>query len=400
MALQCMNSHFHEIDSSTFDQRVLCFKPLSSGQLGEVYEVNGDRVAVILDIGNDNKEDELEKDEKLTEHPAKALVYWIDDGYCYIATEVLCEVLRSMQPLIAYFPDSSQWLSRAVPKTKTWFGDAEKLTKALFSFASKLAPVIIFVDEVDSLLGARGGSFEHEATRRRRNEFMAAWDGLRSKDSQRILILGATNRPFDLDDAVIRRIHVDLPDAKNRMKILRIILNRENLESDLQFDKLANATEDIPENLCIAAAYRPVEELLEEEKCSDKNPSLQPLSRLFPSPLLALIKKPSASPLSPFSLALASRLSLPLASRPLFYWNLCFQRPLPCQPYPNIPAPLSIDNIASTAASTVSLLSLHNLKQHSLPIISELRPPGREEQTEEEQIREEEEQISENRAKI
>ncbi|KAJ6997202.1 hypothetical protein NC653_013696 [Populus alba x Populus x berolinensis] len=195
-----------------------------------------------------------------------------------------------------------------------WFGDAEKLTKALFSFASKLAPVIIFVDEVDSLLGARGGSFEHEATRRMRNEFMAAWDGMRSKDSQRILILGATNRPFDLDDAVIRRlprrqvcyvkslvilsiaaylvvidiifsiILVDLPDAENRMKILRIILNRENLEPDFQFDKLANATEGYSgsdlKNLCIAAAYRPVEELLEEEK-GGKNgaaPALRPLN--------------------------------------------------------------------------------------------------------------------------
>ncbi|KAF9682041.1 hypothetical protein SADUNF_Sadunf05G0066900 [Salix dunnii] len=197
-----------------------------------------------------------------------------------------------------------------------WFGDAEKLTKALFSFASKLAPVIIFVDEVDSLLGARGGSFEHEATRRMRNEFMAAWDGLRSEDSQRILVLGATNRPFDLDDAVIRRlprrqacytkcliissiaaylvviyiifsmIHVDLPDAENRMKILRIILSRENLEPDFLFDKLANATEGYSgsdlKNLCIAAAYRPVEELLEEEK-DGKNgagasPALRPLN--------------------------------------------------------------------------------------------------------------------------
>ncbi|XP_019263207.1 PREDICTED: uncharacterized protein LOC109240968 isoform X2 [Nicotiana attenuata] len=177
--------------------------------------------------------------------------------------------------------------------TSKWFGDAEKLTKALFSFASKLAPVIIFVDEVDSLLGARGGSFEHEATRRMRNEFMAAWDGLRSKENQKILILGATNRPFDLDDAVIRRlprrIYVDLPDAANRTKILKIILSRENLEPDFPYENLANATEGYSgsdlKNLCIAAAYRPVQEILEEEKeveslggRKDGVPVLRPLS--------------------------------------------------------------------------------------------------------------------------
>ncbi|XVE49752.1 hypothetical protein DITRI_Ditri01bG0106500 [Diplodiscus trichospermus] len=173
--------------------------------------------------------------------------------------------------------------------TSKWFGDAEKLTKALFSFASKLAPVIIFVDEVDSLLGARGGGFEHEATRRMRNEFMAAWDGLRTKDSQRILILGATNRPFDLDDAVIRRlprrIYVDLPDAVNRLKILNIFLAQENLEPNFSFDKLANATEGYSgsdlKNLCVAAAYRPVQELLDEEKKGGKNDAaavLRPLN--------------------------------------------------------------------------------------------------------------------------
>lgn len=62
------------------------------------------------------------------------------------------------------------------------------------------------VNQVDSLLGARGGSSEHEATRKTRNEFMAAWDGLKSKDSERVLVLAATNRPYDLDDAVIRRM--------------------------------------------------------------------------------------------------------------------------------------------------------------------------------------------------
>lgn len=173
--------------------------------------------------------------------------------------------------------------------TSKWFGDAEKLTKALFSYATKLAPVIIFVDEIDSLLGARGGSSEHEATRRMRNEFMAAWDGLRSKDSHRILILGATNRPFDLDDAVIRRlprrIYVDLPDAENRLKILKIFLTPENLESGFQFEKLAKETEGYSgsdlKNLCIAAAYRPVQELLQEEQKgegADASPCLRPLS--------------------------------------------------------------------------------------------------------------------------
>lgn len=175
--------------------------------------------------------------------------------------------------------------------TSKWFGDAEKLTKALFSFASRLAPVIIFIDEVDSLLGARGGASEHEATRRMRNEFMSAWDGLRTKDSQQILILGATNRPFDLDDAVIRRlprrIYVDLPNADNRLKILKVILSQECLETDFPFEQLANATEGYSgsdlKNLCVAAAYRPVQELLVEESSeggrADPNPPiLRPLN--------------------------------------------------------------------------------------------------------------------------
>nr|GEX23339.1 ATPase family AAA domain-containing protein 1-A [Tanacetum cinerariifolium] len=66
----------------------------------------------------------------------------------------------------------------------------------------RISPNKIQSAQVDSLLGV--GGFEHEATRRMRNAFMAAWDELRSKDSQRILIFGATYRPFDLDDAIIR----------------------------------------------------------------------------------------------------------------------------------------------------------------------------------------------------
>eukprot|EP01018_Ginkgo_biloba_P040982 Gb_08234 [translate_table: standard] len=111
-----------------------------------------------------------------------------------------------------------------------------------------------------------------------RNEFMAAWDGLRSKDSQRIVILAATNRPFDLDDAVIRRlprrIYVDLSDVENRTKILWVIHTQEKLVDGVELNELASATEgylgsDL-KNLCIAAAYMPIQELLEEEKMLGK----------------------------------------------------------------------------------------------------------------------------------
>ncbi|CAA0836123.1 P-loop containing nucleoside triphosphate hydrolases superfamily protein [Striga hermonthica] len=157
--------------------------------------------------------------------------------------------------------------------TSMWYGDEENLTRGLFSFARKLAPVIIFVDEVDALLGARGGNSEHEATRRLRNEFMACWDGLTSKDNERILVIGATNRPFDLDDAVIRRmprrIYVDLPDVEVRLKILKVILAKEELENGFSYEQLAKATESYSgsdlKNLCVAAAYIPVQEFLEEE---------------------------------------------------------------------------------------------------------------------------------------
>lgn len=86
-----------------------------------------------------------------------------------------------------------------------WFGEDEKNVRALFTLAAKVAPTIIFIDEVDSMLGQRSRNGEHEAMRKIKNEFMAHWDGLLSKTGERVLVLAATNRPFDLDDAIIRR---------------------------------------------------------------------------------------------------------------------------------------------------------------------------------------------------
>ncbi|XP_025637079.1 uncharacterized protein [Arachis hypogaea] len=158
--------------------------------------------------------------------------------------------------------------------TSKWFGEDEKNVRALFTLAAKVSPTIIFVDEVDSMLGQRTRVGEHEAMRKIKNEFMAHWDGLMTKPGERILVLAATNRPFDLDEAIIRRferrIMVGLPSVENREKILRTLLAKEKVDDELDFKQLATMTEgytgsDI-KNLCTTAAYRPVRELIQQER--------------------------------------------------------------------------------------------------------------------------------------
>ncbi|KAK8458315.1 hypothetical protein SEVIR_3G355466v4 [Setaria viridis] len=155
-----------------------------------------------------------------------------------------------------------------------WLGEAEKYVKAIFSLASKISPAVIFVDEVDSLLAKRESAVEHEAMRKMKNEFMVNWDGLRTKEQERVIALGATNRPYDLDDAVIRRfpcrLMVSLPEASNREKILRVILSKEILAPDVDLKLVANMADGYSgsdlKNLCITAAFCPVREIMEKEK--------------------------------------------------------------------------------------------------------------------------------------
>ncbi|EOA33632.1 hypothetical protein CARUB_v10019795mg [Capsella rubella] len=161
--------------------------------------------------------------------------------------------------------------------TSKWFGEDEKNVRALFTLASKVSPTIIFVDEVDSMLGQRTRVGEHEAMRKIKNEFMSHWDGLMTKPGERILVLAATNRPFDLDEAIIRRferrIMVGLPAVENREKILRTLLAKEKVDENLDYKELAMMTDGYTgsdlKNLCTTAAYRPVRELIQQERIKD-----------------------------------------------------------------------------------------------------------------------------------
>ena len=133
----------------------------------------------------------------------------------------------------------------AASLTSKWLGDSEKLVRALFALARALAPSIIFVDEIDSLLGARGGSTEHETTRRLKTEFLIQWSDLQRAaagkevsakegkmgDPSRVLVLAATNTPWAIDEAArrrfVRRQYIPLPEAHVREEQLRTLLSHQ-----------------------------------------------------------------------------------------------------------------------------------------------------------------------------
>jgi len=108
-----------------------------------------------------------------------------------------------------------------------WMGESERLVRNLFEMARESKPAIIFIDEVDSLAGARGESGESDSARRIKTEFLAQMDGV-GKDSSNVLILGATNTPWDLDSAIRRRfekrIYIPLPETEARARLLKLHL--------------------------------------------------------------------------------------------------------------------------------------------------------------------------------
>ncbi|KAK6794678.1 hypothetical protein RDI58_008131 [Solanum bulbocastanum] len=144
---------------------------------------------------------------------------------------------------------------------------------AVFSLAHKLQPAIIFIDEVDSFLGQRK-STDNETSTNMKTEFMALWDGFTTDQNARVMVLAATNRPSELDEAILRRFpqafEIGMPNHKERAEILKVILRGEKVEDTIDYDDIASLCDgytgsDLLE-LCKKAAYFPIRDLLNDEK--------------------------------------------------------------------------------------------------------------------------------------
>lgn len=136
-----------------------------------------------------------------------------------------------------------------------WMGEAEKLVRMLFKVARDMAPSILFLDEIDALLGSRLSENEHEASRRLKTEFMIQVDGIMKLDEtngRHLLLLACTNCPWDVDSAVMRRFprrtFVSLPDKDARHSLIAKLLQKTGKHSisprevDILVEKTNNFT--------------------------------------------------------------------------------------------------------------------------------------------------------------
>lgn len=165
-----------------------------------------------------------------------------------------------------------------------WRGEAEKMVRILFEMARYYAPTTLFFDEIDSIAGSRGAANEHEASRRVKTELMVQMDGVGeggddvesdgAAGSKTVIVIAATNTPWDLDEALRRRlekrIYIPLPDFEGRRELFRINMKSVELAADVNLDEVAERSvgysgADIA-NVCRDASMMSVRRIMEEAR--------------------------------------------------------------------------------------------------------------------------------------
>jgi fidgetin-like protein 1 len=156
-----------------------------------------------------------------------------------------------------------------------WIGEGEKTVRTMFAVACYRQPAVVFLDEVDSLLTQRS-SDENEASRRIKTEFLVQLDGAGSNHEAQVVIVGATNRPEELDEAArrrfVKRLYIPLPNLEGRRQLFQNLLcgaagNLSSLSAS-ELESLARHTKGFSgadlQSLCQDAAMGPIRDLKEQ----------------------------------------------------------------------------------------------------------------------------------------
>jgi SpoVK/Ycf46/Vps4 family AAA+-type ATPase len=187
-----------------------------------------------------------------------------------------------------------------------WLGEAEKNVSKLFSMARKLhdnegVPVLIFVDEIDSLLGNRNSEVGGEV--RVKNQFLTEMDGINGKSREsKLYVIGATNKPWSLEAGFLRRfqkrIYVSLPNRPSRSHLFGQYTKRLQMESSLKIEDLAKLTDGYSgsdvKDICQSVQLRVVDELFQSGKGLDSDASTRTITESDFKEILKM-RKPSVS---------------------------------------------------------------------------------------------------------
>jgi SpoVK/Ycf46/Vps4 family AAA+-type ATPase len=187
-----------------------------------------------------------------------------------------------------------------------WLGEAEQNVAKLFNAARKSSndgrPAIVFVDELDSLMGQHANEVGGEI--RVRNQFLKEMDGINDKGKAlHVYVIGATNKPWELDWAFIRRfqkrILVPLADRDTRMSMLKLYLGSLQIEADVDLVELSNMSEGFSgsdiRDVCQSAQLKLIGEFFESGKAMDKEAKPRALTMADFRQIFD-VRKPSVSP--------------------------------------------------------------------------------------------------------
>ncbi|XP_006136421.2 fidgetin-like protein 1 [Pelodiscus sinensis] len=172
--------------------------------------------------------------------------------------------------------------------TSKWVGEGEKMVRALFAVARCQQPAVIFIDEIDSLLSQRGDG-EHESSRRIKTEFLVQLDGATTSSEDRILVVGATNRPQEIDEAarrrLVKRLYIPLPEASARKQIVTRLMSNEHCclreeEIDLIVKKSDGFSGADMTQLCREASLGPIRSLQNMDIATITPEQVRPISFL------------------------------------------------------------------------------------------------------------------------
>jgi len=186
--------------------------------------------------------------------------------------------------------------------TSKWVGEGEKMVRALFAVARVHQPSVVFIDEIDSLLTSRCEG-EHESSRKMKTEFLVQLDGASTVGEERVLVVGATNRPNELDEAarrrLVKRLYIPLPDQGARLNILNRLLGQAEEScsvSEGELRDISSLTEGYSgadmANLCREAALGPIRSLPPDQIATVRKEDVRPINH---SDLVAALRQVKAT---------------------------------------------------------------------------------------------------------